>query len=176
MSVLLLITPQEVKDLTSMSKNTDDSKFRHFIQSAQDEYIKPAIGETCYNNLLNAVSNNDLTANETILLDGDDMSFAGLKTALAWWVLWLAYPSLWLTIGSSTIYKKSGDGFDSVSKDDFLMLRKTAAKQANYYTNYLIKYINENKDSYTCYVCDGLTDVIDETGDIGFASDWDDIK
>lgn len=174
MSVLLLITTQEVKDLTSLAKNVDDSKIRHFIQSAQDEYIKPAISETCYNSLLNAVKNDNLTPAEIILLDGDDMSFTGLKTALAWWVVWLAFPGLWLTIGASTIYKQTGDNSEPVTREDFLLLRKTAKTQANHYTNYLIKYINDKKDTYDCYVCDGLTDVIDETGDTGIAFDWSD--
>jgi len=173
MSVLLLITEQEVKDLTSVSGNVDVAKFRHHIQSAQDMYIKPAIGETCYDALLDAVENDDLTALETTLLDGDNRSFAGLKLALAWWVLWLAYPDLWLTIGNTTVQKKSGDNFESVSAAELNMKRKTAENAATYYTNYLIDYIKKHDDDYTCYSCEGLTPLIEDTNSTGIALDND---
>jgi len=81
MSILLLINEQEVKDITGMSENIDASKFRHQIQVCQDIYIKAAIGETCYDELLDSVENEDPTALETTLLDGDNRSFPGLKSA-----------------------------------------------------------------------------------------------
>lgn len=173
MAVLLLINEEEVKNLTSMSANVDSSKFRHHIQAAQDQYIKPAIGETCYDALLDSVENDNPTALETILLDGDGRSFAGLKTALAWRIQWLAYPDLWLTIGSSTVQKKSGENFDSVSTAEFNIKRKSAENMASYYENYLISYIIKHKDDYTCYVCDGITPLIDDTNSFGIALDND---
>jgi hypothetical protein len=161
MSVLHLITEQEIKDLTPMPNNVDVSKFRHHIQSAQDIYIKPAIGETCYDNLLDSVENDDPTALETILLDGDNRSFAGLKVALAWWVLYLAYPNLWVSISNSTVQKKTGDNFEPVSAAELNISRKVAESTANHYTTYLIEYIQKNESDYTCYVCDGITPLTD---------------
>lgn len=175
MAVLLLISEQEVKDLTSISENVDVSKFRHHIQAAQDIYIKPAIGETCYGALLDSVENDDPTALETVLLDGDDRSFTGLKMALAWWVLWLAYPNLWLTVGGSTVSKKTSDKFESVSEGELVMLRKTAERTATHYTDYLIKYIKKHSDNYTCYSCEGITPVVDGSESLGIALDNDKI-
>tara|TARA_R100001244_G_scaffold68792_4_gene56230 strand:- start:152 stop:724 length:573 start_codon:yes stop_codon:yes gene_type:complete len=157
MSVLLLITEQEVKDLTSVADNVDISKFRHHIQAAQDVYIKPAIGETCYDALLDSVEKDDPTALETILLNGDNRSFAGLKMALAWWVLVLAYPDLHITIGNSSLQKKTGDNFEPASLAEVNMKRKSAETTATHYTRYLIDYINKHSSDYDCYVCDGIT-------------------
>ncbi|GAG29466.1 unnamed protein product, partial [marine sediment metagenome] len=119
MSVLLLITTQEIKDMTSLADNTDDKKIRHHIQSAQDIYIKAAISETCYDNLLDSVENDDPTAVETILLDGDNRSFPGLKMALAWWVTWLAYPDQWIMNGNAGLHKKTGENREAISSEEF---------------------------------------------------------
>ena len=109
MSVELLITEQEIKDITSLPDNVDVSKFRAYMQLAADLHIKPAISETCYNNLLDSVESGDPTSLETILLNGDGRSFQGLKVALAWRVLYLSYPDLWMSIGNSTVQKKTGE-------------------------------------------------------------------
>lgn len=156
-----------------MPENASISKFRHHIQSAQDIYIKPAIGETCYNSLLDGVEGDDLTAIETILLDGDNRSFAGLKMALAWWVLWLAYPDLWLTISNATIHKKTGDNFESVTESEFNIKRADANRNAVHYTDYLMDYIDKNSGTYTCYSCTGISGLITEVGGIGIALDYD---
>ena len=175
MSVLLLISPQEIKDLTSLTENADANKFRHHIQAAQDIYIKPAISETCYDALLDAVDNNNPTALETILLDGDDRSFAGLKVALAWWVVYLAYPDLAISIGNSGIYKKTSDSFEPVSLAELNLKRDTAKTTAQHYTGYLIDYIKKHSDNYTCYSCDGLTPLTDadDVNGGGIALDYD---
>lgn len=177
MSVLLLITEQEVKDITSVPDNVDVSKLRHHIQSAQDIYIKPAISETCYDALLDSVDNDDPTVLETTLLDGDSRSFAGLKVALAWWVLYLAYPDLWITIGNSTVQKKTGDSFEPVSLAELNMKRKAAESVAAHYTKYLIEYINKHSGDYTCYSCEGITPLSDsdDINSSGFGTDWDKI-
>jgi hypothetical protein len=175
MAVLLLISEQEVKDLTSISENVDVSKFRHHIQSAQDIYIKPAISETCYDALLDSVENDNPTALETVLLDGDGRSFAGLKIALAWWVLWLAYPSLIYSIGGATVSKKTGDKFEAISESELNMLMKIAERTATSYTDYLIKYIKKHSDDYTCYSCEGITPVVDGSESLGIALDNDKI-
>lgn len=177
MSVLLLISEQEVKDLTSLTNNADSSKFRHHIQAAQDIYIKPAIGETCYDALLDAVENDDPTALETILLDGDNRSFAGLKMALAWWVLALAYPDLHMSIGNSTVHKKTSEGFEPVSLAELNAKIKVASSAAEHYTKYLIEYIKKNEANYSCYTCEGIT-ALSDSDDInatGFALDYDKI-
>lgn len=175
MSVLLLITEQEVKDLTSLTDNTDVANFRHHIQVAQDEYVKPAIGETCYDALLDSVEGESFTALQLVLLDGDNRSFSGLKTALAWRTLWLAYPDLWLAISNSTISKKTSEKFVSVSTSEFNIKRETANRTASHYETYLIKYIQKNSDDYTCYTCEGITPLVDESTFTGLALDNDKI-
>jgi hypothetical protein len=175
MSVLLLITEQEVKDMTSLGDNVDPAKFRQWIQVAQDRYIKPAISETCYDALLDAVENDNPTALQTILLDGDDRSFVGLKIALAHWTAFLALPSLWMTIGSSTVQKKTGEGFEAATSKELEIQRDSLKDAASYYTDYLIKYIQCHTDDYTCYSCEGITPLVSDTDVSGISLDYDSI-
>jgi len=175
MSVLLLISEQEVKDLTSLPENVDSNKFRHHMQAAQDIYIKPAISEGCYDALLDAVENDDLTALETTLLDGDNRSFAGLKVALAWWIVYMAYPDLAISIGNSGIHKKTSDNFEPASLAELNLKRDTAKTAAQHYTGYLTDYIKKHSSDYTCYSCEGITPLTDadDVNGGGIALDYD---
>ena len=158
-----------------MPDNVDASKFQMWIQVCQDKYIKPAIGETCYNALLDGVENDDLTALELVLLNGDDRSFKGIKQSLAWWVNWESMVDLWLNIGNSTVQKRKAENFDSVTIEEFNMKRKESENAASLYTDYLIDYIQCNRADYTCYSCEGLTPLIDETNSTGVSTDYDKI-
>jgi len=175
MAILLLINEQEIKDITPISDNVDSAKFRQWIQVCQDVYIKPAIGETCYDALLDGVENDDLTALETILLDGDNRSFTGIKPALAWWVYWKSTLDMWINIGNATLEKRKSENYDSLSIDELGVIKKEAEDTATYYTNYLIDYIKCNQADYTCYTCEGLTPLIDETNSTGVSTDYDKI-
>jgi len=172
MSVLLLITTQEVKDMTSISGNTDDAKLRAHMQAAMDIYITPAIGENCMIALLDSVENDDGTALETVLLDGNNREFQGLKMALAWWIAWLAYPDLWIINSNTGLQKPTAENREALTPEEFEKKRKGVEDMAVHYTNYLIKYIQLHSDDYTCYSCEGLTALIDDNDSTGIATDY----
>jgi hypothetical protein len=154
MAVVLLVTEQEVKDGTSIANNVDASKFCHWIEIAQDRYIKPAIGVTCYKEILDQFEASTLTADNLILLNGNDRDLKGIKKTLIWWVLWLAYADLHSTITPATVSVKSGDGFEAVT-DQQLASRMTIAKDtASQYFDDLICFIRNNCDKYPCYASD----------------------
>lgn len=150
-----LITEQEVKNLTDIGDNVDESKFCHYIQIAQDKQIKNAIGEACYNNLLDGVENNDLTADESILLNGNNRQFVGLKTALAWWILWYTYPNLHSRVTNTGVQTQSGENFDPVSAETLEQRRKGALSQGEYYVDQMICFMRDNDDLYPCFDEDG---------------------
>ena len=81
-----LITEQEVKNWTDISNNVQSSNLSFAITISQDLFIRTALGEKLYEELLDQVQNNTLTALNTTLLNGDDRLFRGVKPGLAWWV------------------------------------------------------------------------------------------
>lgn len=149
---VLLITEDEVKNLTEITGNVDVSKFCAWIPIAQDKHIKNAIGEECYNNLLDGTENSNLTALETTLLNGNNRQYLGIKQALAWWVLWYAYPNLHSNISATGIHTKNGEEFSSID-DSLLRTRMNRAKdQAEYYLDQVICYLKDNSADYPCYL------------------------
>jgi len=148
---VLLINEQEVKNLTSITGNVDVKKFCPFIPVAQDMYVKSAIGESCYSDLLDGVENDNLTADEIILLEGNSRTYMGIKIALAWWVLYKSYPSLRATINPTTVAIKTGDDFVAVDNEGLGSLRNEAKVNAEYYTDQIVCFICDNSELYPCY-------------------------
>ena len=68
---ILLITEQDVKELTGVSNNVPSSKFCYHIEPAQNIHIKPLIGEACFDELLDQVENSTLTVANNLLLNGN---------------------------------------------------------------------------------------------------------
>lgn len=64
-----LITPYALKERGYIHSNVEDSILRVVIQRAQDIMIEPITGTRLFKRLLNGIDNEDLNANETILLD-----------------------------------------------------------------------------------------------------------
>lgn len=176
---ILLVTEAEVKSLTALSGNVDIKKFVFHIPIMQDLRIKQAIGSSCFDALLDAIENDDLTALETTLLEGNNRSFKGAKMALAWWVYHAALPNLHITTTASGLGKKIGQGFEGASVDEMNNLRSQAESYARYYTDQLIGYIKENSDDYPCYALasDTLSPISTDgyEGTSGIALDWEDI-
>lgn len=147
---VLLISEQEVKNLTDISDNVDVKKFCHWIPVAQDKHVKTAIGESCYSDLLDGVENANLTADEVILLDGDARNYAGIKSALAWWVLYYSYPNLHSTVTPTGIVTKDAENTTTVATSVLTMRRNGAKVQAEHYTDQAICFICENSEDYPC--------------------------
>lgn len=146
-----LITEDQIKSFTDISQNVDVSKFCHYIPIAERKKIKNAIGTACYNDLLDGVANDNLTPDETILLNGNGLEYEGIIKAVAWWVLYYAYPSFHSIITQTGLQTKRGETFDTVSSD-ILELRINQAKvQAEFYLDQVICFIKDNSELYPCY-------------------------
>jgi len=151
MARILLITEDEVKTYTEISGNVDIDKFCPWIPIAQDKHIKNAIGEECYNDLLTAKDADTLSALQITLLDGNNKQFLGIKQALAWWVLWYAYPNLHSNVSNTGIHTKNGEGFTAIDSSLLEQRMNRAKDQGQYYVDQLIKYICDNQSDYPCY-------------------------
>ena len=66
----LLISVDTVKDRSPVHKNMDDSLIYPEIKIAQDMYIVAAIGTNLMERLQTGIEDEDLTADETALIDG----------------------------------------------------------------------------------------------------------
>lgn len=161
----LLISEQEVKDITDISDNVDVSKFCHHIPIAQKKHIKGLIGKTCYAELLDQVEHGTLTVANEDLLDGDGGDFEGIKTALAWWVLYEAYPNLYSTITPTGIHTKEPEGLASVSDVNLTMRINKAKNNAEMYSEEVICFLKNNLSDYPCFSgCSDCCDTLKKSG------------
>jgi len=129
----------------------DVSKFVQNIVYAQDVHIRPLIGEDCYKTLLEQFSTNTLSSTMAILLGGNDANFRGLKPALAYWVLYESYLNLHSTITPTGVHVKNPDDNLSVTFAELAARKNEAKVRAEYYSNQVICYLQENISSYPCF-------------------------
>jgi hypothetical protein len=172
-----LITEQEVKNYTDLPNNLKTSNLSFSITVAQDLYIRSAIGEDLYSELLDQTQNDTLTALNLTLLNGDDRLFRGIKFALAWWVAYEVYPYLHTKVTPTGIQTKSTDEAISADSRDVEMRRNIAKKKAEYYLDQLIKYLCDKDTDYPLFrdnSLDNTTILYDGYGQSGIVLDDED--
>jgi hypothetical protein len=172
-----LITEQEVKNYTDLPNNLKTSNLSFSITVAQDLYIRSALGEDLYSELLDQVQNDTLTALNLTLLNGDNRLFRGIKFALAWWVAYEIYPYLHTKVTPTGIQTKSTDEAISADSRDVEMRRNIAKKKAEYYLDQLIKYLCDKDTDYPLFrdnSLDNTTMLYDGYGQSGIVLDDED--
>lgn len=146
-----LITETEVKNWTDISTNIQADIIGPVITLAQDKYIRTAIGEALYIELLTQVKNNTLTALNTTLLNGNDQLFRGIKPALAWWTANNVYPYLHSKISPTGIQSRSTEDALSISGSELEVRRNLAKGNGEYYVQQLICFLQENDTDYPLF-------------------------
>ena len=146
-----LITEQEVKNWTDIPNSVQTKMFAMSIVYAQDQFIRSALGELLFSELLTQVENDTLTALNTTLLNGNDRLFRGLKPALAWWVAYQIYPHIHSYITPTGIQTKSTEDATSVSASQLEIRRNIAKSRAEYYLDQVICYLRENDTDYPLF-------------------------
>ena len=66
---ILFISVQTIKDRTGLHNNVDDKLINPEILTAQDMFILPALGSALYDRLQDGIMNQDLTNDESALID-----------------------------------------------------------------------------------------------------------
>ena len=69
MATVLLLTATYIKDYTFVDPNVDEKYLRISIEEAQKIHIRNYIGSGLYDEIINQVSTNTLSASNTTLLD-----------------------------------------------------------------------------------------------------------
>jgi len=146
-----IITEQEVKNWTDISNNVQSSSLSFAIIMAQDLYVRTALGEKLYEEILTQVNNNTLTALNTTLLNGNDGLFRGIKSGLAWWLAYTVYPYLHSKVSPTGIQSKSTDEATSIDSRSLEIRKNLAKKNAEYLIDQLICYLRDNENDYPLF-------------------------
>lgn len=141
---MLLITPLQIKALTPMTNNVDNTLFQTQIEIAQLRFIKPKLGKELYEQLCNQLETNTLTpANETLL--------SMLLKPLAHYAVGIFLPNLHAKIRDKGILLETGGDSVNVSTSDLELIRQDYFEKANDLMREVLEYLDDNRASYTLY-------------------------
>ena len=144
----LLINIQDVRDLTNLSKNVTNEKYKQYIISAQNIQLKEIIGAQCLADLENAKCSNTLDQYQSALLDI-------IKPFL------INYSYAKYVFSSPLV--STEEGIIKMTGDNILHLTETEKKRemqfyesnADAYRKQIIDLLESDKVNYSCYHSNG---------------------
>lgn len=143
----VLINNAYLKEYSLFPQNYDLTEIQNFIPIAEQIHIQSIIGLALYEELLDQVSNNTLTPeNSTLLLE--IYKVEGLA------VLYEALPFCWAHLSQVGLTLGKSDNSDSIANKDIAYLNTHIKAQLDYQKKYLKEWMEEYSDNFPLYVKD----------------------
>lgn len=148
MSYTLFITAQQVIDLSlSERPNYKADKIRDaIILAAQEEWIRPVLGEAFYHHLQQELSNGELTEYNTILIE------KFVRPCLAFYVKYLALPDLENPLTNTGSQELFGQSSKPISKENKVQKQAAAKRTGDSLAGVLTRFIESNKAVFSLYL------------------------
>ena len=135
MSIILLISDNDVKELTSLNGNIDPDFIMPQINAAQDIEIERLLGTSLLEKLKTEVDNDTLSGNYLTLVE------SYLKPTLAWYTVAYLIPYHAYQISNQGLYKHTSESAMTPDKGEIDYLRERASSQAQHYANRMTKWL-----------------------------------
>ena len=145
----LFVSEQRMKQWTSLDSNVEVNEITPFIINAQDIYIQDSLGTKFYNRLKTGIVDDNLTANETTLLN------EYVAPMLMQYALYLMMPSLKYKMVNKGILNGTSEETAPTSLDELKYLRQSALDMAEFYNKRLIEYLCDNPGVFPQYDAPG---------------------
>jgi len=139
----LLINEEQLRLYTPISGTFDWAYITPHIITAQDKDIQPLIGQPLFQRLLTGIVDGDLTDNEELLLNDY------IAKCLANWTMYHAYPFLSSKLVQSTLARVEVEDSIPVELDEAETLSWKLKATANFYSERLRDYLENNTDLFT---------------------------
>lgn len=139
-----LINAEYLKAYSMFPKNYDLTDIENFLPISEQIHIMPILGTALYEELLDQVTENKLTdENSTLLLE--IYKVEGLA------VLYESLPFVWSHISQVGITKGKSDNSDSVDNKDLSYLNTHIKAQLDYAKKYLKEWLDEFASNFPLY-------------------------
>ncbi len=145
----LLVSEQRLKQWTQLDDNVRLNEITPFIIQAQDIYMQDTLGTKFYNRLKNGVIADDLTADESALLN----EYIG--PCLMQYSLYLMLPSIKYKIANQGILNGTSEETSPTTLDELQYLRQSTLDTAEFYNKRLIKFFADNPNLFPDYQSPG---------------------
>ena len=134
---ILFISVDTIKERTGLHNNVDEKLVNPEILTSQDMYILPALGTALYERLQDGIQNNNLTANETSLLD------RYITPTLVYYVMSELPMGLSYQFYNKGMIRKTGEGQENPSAAEMIDVADRYKSRAEFYKQRLVKYLLE---------------------------------
>ena len=139
-----LINAEYLKQYSLFPKNYDLTDIQNFIPVAEQIHILPILGISLYEELLDQVTTNTLTdENSTLLLEVYRVE--GIA------VLYESLPFVWAHVSQVGITKGKSDNSDSIENRDIAYLNTHIKAQLDYAKKYLKEWLDEYAINFPLY-------------------------
>lgn len=139
-----LINSEYLKSYSMFPKNYDLTDVENFIPVAEQIHILPILGVALYEELLEQVSENKLTdENSTLLLEVYKLE--GIA------VLYESLPFVWAHVSQVGITKGKSDNSDSIENKDISYLNTHIKAQLDFAKKYLREWLDEYAINFPLY-------------------------
>lgn len=147
-----LINEDYLKAYSPIPLNYNFEDIRPFISVSEEIWIIPILGKALYDELIEQVSKNEITPeNSTLLVKVYQLE------AIA--TLYEALPFIKSHISEVGITNGKSDNSDSISSIDFANLKNHLLTQIEVLKKMLKKFLEDNKECYPLYVSDSCSNI-----------------
>lgn len=138
---VLFISEQTLKERSIVNDNVDTKIVRFAIETAQDLYIHPVLGTDLYEELINGVQNNNLSTDETFLLNNY------IRNTLIYYTLCELPMPLTYKFYNKAVSKKTSDNSELPTMSETVDIMNYYKNRAEWYENRLVRYLKESERS-----------------------------
>lgn len=115
-----------LKANTAITANVDYQDIKPFIESAQETLIRPRLGKSLYDRLLQAITDQDWNNDELELIKL-------IRPAAAYYSVYMGLPFLQTKIRRAGVVKNGDQFIQTVSRQEMLDLRSEFSQMAGFY-------------------------------------------
>lgn len=145
MSIVLLISDNDVKEFTSLNGNVDPDFIMPQILTAQDVEMERLLGTKLINKLKTDIDTSVLSGFYEVLVD------KYIKPCLAWYTLAYMTPFQAYQISNQGLYKHQSESSITPDKSEVDYIREKASSTAQHYADRMIRYICANSTEFPEY-------------------------
>lgn len=140
-----LISVNDIKTITSISKNINTELLEPYILIGEEFYVYPVMGDSLVSELKNQIALSAVTSINQTLLN------TYIKP-LASYGAWLeASPFLNFKTVTKGIVKQSSDNSENLSMEELAFYRQSLKDKVSFFKNRLKEYLENNASSYPLY-------------------------
>lgn len=138
----VLINSTYLKEFSPIPLNFQTDEIWNYVKLAETIYVLPIIGESCYNELLEQVDKNALTAENSQLLSNAIYPLEGFAVAYE------ALPLIWAHINEVGITKGKSDNADSLDMRDMTYVESHLKRQVDARSEFAKTWIESKSADY----------------------------